>query len=65
MKTYKVKITETLEKVVEVEAEDRDEAEQIVSDAWHNSEYILDADNFTGVEFTAEEVSRNRERSER
>ena len=38
MKTYKVKITETLEKEVEVEAEDRDEAEQIVSDAWHNSE---------------------------
>ena len=46
MKTYKVKITETLEKVVEVEAEDRDEAEQIVSDAWHNSEYILDAEDF-------------------
>ena len=43
MKTYKVKITETLEKEVEVEAEDRDEAVQIVSDAWHNSEYILDA----------------------
>ena len=32
MNTYKVKITETLEKEVEVEAEDRHEAEQIVSD---------------------------------
>lgn len=65
MRKYKVIITETLEKVVEVEARDKIEAEQIVSDAWHNSKYILDADNFTGVEFTAEEVSRNRERSER
>ena len=46
MKTYKVKITETLEKVVEVEAEDRDEAEQIVSDAWHNSEYISPSNSY-------------------
>ena len=65
MKTYKVKITETLEKVVEVEAEDRDEAEQIVSDAWHNSEYILDADNFARVNFTAELSARKRESYER
>ena len=43
MKTYKVKITETLEKEVEVEAEDRHEAEQIVSDAWHKSEYTPDS----------------------
>ena len=67
MKTYKVKITETLEKEVEVEveAEDRDEAEQIVSDAWHNSEYILDAEDFKGVTFTAEPPARKRESYER
>ena len=64
-KHYNVTITETLVMKVEVEAESKDEAEQLVSDAWHDSEYVLDADNFTGVEFTAEEVSRNRERSER
>ena len=65
MKTYKVKITETLEKEVEVEAEDRDEAEQIVSDAWHNSEYILDAEDFKGVTFKAEPPARKRESYER
>ena len=65
MNTYKVKITETLEKVVEVEAEDRDEAEQIVSDAWHNSEYILDAEDFKGVEFNAVSPARKREFYER
>lgn len=64
-KHYNVTITETLVMKVEVEAESQDEAEQLVSDAWHDSEYVLDADNFTGVEFTAEEVSRNRVRSER
>ena len=57
--------TEALEKEVEVEAEDRDEAEQIVSDAWHNSEYILDAEDFKGVTFKAEPPARKRESYER
>ena len=50
---FLVTITETLEKTVEVEAKDRLEAEQLVSDNWHNSEYILDSDNFIGVDFNA------------
>ena len=49
--TFAVTITETLQLTVEVEAKDKQEAEQLVSDKWHNSEYILDADNFIGVEF--------------
>ena len=57
---FKVTITETLKKTVYVEeAELKEftpqEAEQLVSDRWHNSEYILDAENFIGVEFEAEE----------
>ena len=51
MKEYDVKITETLEKTVTVQAESRDAAEEQVKNAYYNSEYILDADNFTGVEF--------------
>ena len=51
MKEYDVKITETLEKTVTVEAESRDAAEEQVKAAYYNSEYILDAENFTGVEF--------------
>ena len=54
MKEYKVTITETLKMNVFVEAESRLEAEQIVSDRWNNSEYILDADNFVGADFEAE-----------
>lgn len=50
---FSVTITETLKMTVEVEAEAQQQAEQIVSDNWKNSEYILDADNFVGVEFEA------------
>ena len=51
MKEYDVKITETLEKTVTVEATSRENAEEQVKAAYYNSEYILDAENFTGVEF--------------
>ena len=49
-----------LKKTVTVHATDRLEAEQIVSDNWRNSDYILDADNFVGVEFEASAISRER-----
>ena len=51
MKEYDIKITETLEKTVTVEAASREEAEEQVRQAYYNSEYILDSENFTGVEF--------------
>ena len=57
---FEVTITETLKKTVTVHATDRLEAEQIVSDNWRNSDYILDADNFVGVEFEASAISRER-----
>ena len=50
-KEYKVLITETLQKTVIVEAGSEAEAHTRVSDAWKNSEYLLDADDFQGVEF--------------
>ena len=50
-KYYRVAITETLRRVVTVAAEDEDDARQRVSDAWRNTEYILEADDFEGVEF--------------
>lgn len=54
MKEYEVKITETLEKIVTVQAASRAEAEEKVEEAWHNSEYILDSENFVGAKFTTE-----------
>lgn len=52
-KAYSVTITETLEMTVTVEADDQEQAEQMVSDGWHNSNYILGAENFVDVEFEA------------
>jgi F0F1-type ATP synthase beta subunit len=49
LKEYDVKITETLEKTVTVQAESHDAAEEQVRAAYYNSEYILDSENFTGV----------------
>ena len=45
---------------VDVEAKSAGEAEQIVSDRWRDSEYLLDADNFAGVEFEAHADERLR-----
>lgn len=58
MEGYKVEIMETLRHVVEVEAGSQKMAEQIVNDRWKDGEYILDADNFAGVEFKAVPVNR-------
>ncbi|MEG0416564.1 MAG: DUF3846 domain-containing protein [Erysipelothrix sp.] len=51
MKEFDIKITETLEKTVTVHAESKQEAEEMVQDAYYNSEHILDSENFTGVDF--------------
>jgi len=50
---FRVTITETLKMTVEVDAKHKDEAEQMVSDNWHDGRYILGADNFAGVAFDA------------
>ena len=53
---FKVTITETLKRTIEVEAGDQHEAEQMVSDGWHDSKYVLGADDFADVEFEAAPV---------
>ena len=50
---YNVMITETLQLIVEVIAENQIEAEEIVRSNWKDSKYVLSAGNFTGVEFKA------------
>jgi len=69
MKTYQVEIKETLCMTVEIEAEDAQQAEAMVRQAYSNEEYILDAEHFAGVEFAAREKeieawSRNQKRRE-
>lgn len=63
MKPYKVTITEKLQMTVEVEAENRMEAERLVHDKWNKGDFILDAEFFKGVDFKA--VIPERERGAR
>ena len=51
MKEYDIKILETLEKTVTVQAPSREAAQEQVQQAYYNSEHILDSENFTGVQF--------------
>ena len=50
---YKVEITETLKKIVEVDAESAAAAKQIVNDRYRNAEddYILTGANYYDTEF--------------
>jgi len=52
-KSYEVTITETLQKVITVDAASNDEAELITYNNWSAGDYILGAENFVDVDFNA------------
>jgi hypothetical protein len=60
MRTFKVTITETLKKEVEVEASSLDEAEGIAEDDWNHERHVLDPSHFFGVSFSAAPIRRER-----
>lgn len=51
-KTYKIKIEETLQKVVEIQANSLNEAINIAQEKYRNEEYILNEDDYKGAEFS-------------
>ena len=51
MKTFYISVTETLNKIVEVHAEDSIEALQKAEDAYYNGEIVLDSEDFVDTEF--------------
>lgn len=54
MKEYDIKITEVLEKTVQVQAGSREEAEAIAAENWNNSLYDMDsAEDYANVSFQA------------
>lgn len=55
MKKYRIKVVETLSKVVEVEAEDYDLAFEKVEEMVDCEEVVLTADDFKGREFYSAE----------
>jgi len=51
MKTYQIRIIETISKVVEVIANNVEDAEEIAMNMYNNEEVVLDYDDYDGVEF--------------
>lgn len=51
MKYFYTFVTETLTRPVVVKAENQEEAEQKVIDAYYNGEFVLDASDFVSVDF--------------
>ena len=47
---YKIKVQETLERIVEVEASSIDEARDKVEEMYNNEEIVLDYCDFVGME---------------
>ena len=54
MKTYYIRVTETLDRIVEVHAEDLSEALQKAEDAYYNGEIVLDSEDFVDTQFNDE-----------
>jgi hypothetical protein len=53
MSTYKIRITETLSRCVDVEAPDVDTAFNMVEEMYNSCEVVLDSEDFTGnVEYS-------------
>ena len=48
---YKVNVEELLSRIVEVEAENKEEAEERVREMYMNEDIVLDASDFQGVEY--------------
>lgn len=54
MKKFLVRITETLEKTVEVDAENELDAVNAVTELYRNSEIVLDSSDFIGADIEVE-----------
>lgn len=51
MKTFKIEVTETLSKVVEVSAENIDDALEKTKKSYNDEKIILDENNYVTTEF--------------
>lgn len=54
LKTFYISVTETLNRIVEVHAENDYEAIQKVSDAYYDGQIVLDSDDYVDVDFNDE-----------
>ena len=46
MKTYKVVVTETLQRIVYIDAKSAEEAKDVAEERYHNEEIVLDSSDY-------------------
>ena len=66
-KVYQIEIEETLQKVVKIKANSLDEAIDIAQNRYSNQEYVLDYEDYKGVEYREykDEVIKEKKYKER
>ena len=66
-KVYQIEIEETLQKVVKIKANSLDEAIDIAQNRYSNQEYVLDYEDYKGVEYREykDEVIKEKKHKER
>lgn len=55
MKKYRIEVTETLSRIVEVVAHDEDEAMKTVKALYRNCDLVLDASDYVLTEFSVKD----------
>ena len=50
MKTYRVVVTETLQRIVYIDAKSAEEAKRNVEERYHNEEIVLDSSDYQDTE---------------
>lgn len=66
-KEYQIEIEELLQRVVTVKANSLDEAFDIVQNRYKNQEYVLDSEDYKGVDFREykDEVIKSKNKKDR
>ena len=65
MKKFNIEITETLQRQIEMEADNYETALAIVKKKYRNSEIILDSNDYIDTDFRLITVSKSKEQYER
>lgn len=63
-KTYKVTVTETLQRTITVNAEDELDAVQKVQDMYNNEEIVLDSEDHINTDIDVKNIDKNIEESQ-
>lgn len=65
MNIYKIEITETLQRQIEVEANSKEEAERIAKQKYQNEEVVLSSDDYVDTSISVIEQRQKKKYMER